>query len=299
MNRSSVAVEFEEKVKRAERALLVGAVSRELSKSAEDRRAGFAEKCGSLLRSIDARYRGPDGLKRSLIEEAAKKGEFRRAPAGRRKIALAALIAAAVAVVLTTFAFASRIFTSPDKITMTENFEEAVKNPEKRLTRADAINLAYDRAAEEYGDFIRDFEIKAISEDEYHWDVILAREYKAKDFTVYGPTCAVTVMIDGEINLCVFGGGGEDSDAADLIADISAADISAFIAEQSEARYGDGITGYEITDVQYLRDNGPVLRIGVSHFLKEPADLSPETAARWRLFGIVEKKNDCYDFPLE
>ena len=185
-------------------------------------------------------------------------------------------------------------------ITLRDEFEDALKDPEKQITEAEAVNIAYEHAAGVYGDYIREFDVKAISGDEYHWDIFLAREFHAKDFKVYGPSCVVTVMIDGSINLCTYGGNDELENVQNLIENIYMADLETFVHNQVNIRYGDEVVESEITGVKYLKENGAnILRIDVKHILREPSDLSPERLEQWRTLGIKEEKNDYYDFPLE
>ena len=288
----------------AESALLLTAIIRESTKPLNNRDVKFRMKCQNLLKSIDEANQGPEKLKQLIKQKAKEKVEVtpvvnRIRKTRKPKIVRPIIIAAALVILLATVTLAIQVFNPLFSITMTEKFEEALENPSKRISGEQALSIAYDRAAELYGDFIYDFDIKSISEDDYHWDFILAPEFIAKDFKLYGPSCAVTVMIDGEINLCTYEGVTDYTNVQNLIADISMADLENFVREQANLRYGNEINEYEITEIQYtIENNHPILRIGVKHILGNPSYLTPEEMVRWDTFGIKEKIFDYYDFPL-
>ena len=288
----------------AESALLLTAIIRESTKPLNNRDIKFRMKCQNLLKSIDETNQGPEKLKQLIKQKAKEKVEVtpvvnRIRKTRKPKIVRTIIIAAALIILMATVTLAIHVFSPFFQITTTEEFEEALENPSKRISKEQALSIAYDYAAELYGDFIYDFDIKSISEDDYHWDFILAPEFIAKDFKLYGPSCAVTVMIDGEINLCTYGGVTDYTNVQNLIADISMADLENFVREQADLRYGNEIEEYEITEIQYTIENSHhILRIGVKHILNNPSHLSPEELERRNLFGIKEQLFDYYDFLL-
>ena len=257
----------------------------------------YIDEATLFLPAVDERIRAS---RRDALPKSRKNSSSNDTPRRTSNILRYIIIASAIVLLLATGAFALKVIIPNLQITMRNEFEEALTDTDKRITEAEAVNAAYDHAAELYGDYIRKFDVKAISEDDYHWDIFLAREFQAKDFKVYGPACVVTVMIDGSVNLCTYEGNDTGGNVQSRIENVSMADLETFVQEQTDIRYGDEVIKTEITGVKYLTEDGAdILRVDVRHILRTPSDLSPERQEQWNALGIQDKKYDFYDYSLE
>lgn len=308
-------------VARAESALLLSAISKEYSKPEGERNDVFVKKCSDLLTSADEENRGPEELKKSLLEKAREKkaasdDDAKDVKKRKTKIVRAVLIAAAAVVLLATGALAmTRVFpyyvnhNAMDK----DEIEEVLHDPDKyeKTPEEEAIAKAYDIAAQTYGDFMYDFSVRQVLDDIDHWLITLAREYKAADFTVYGPECEVTVFVNGEIGLCIYNG-SEGPDVQSLIEDLSLGYLEETVDAYMHECYGDeprvfefaGITSevreWDILAVTFEYEiSGPVLRIAIAPRV-DPVNFPNVTAEEMEMLELkISMAAEYYDFDLE
>ena len=220
------------------------------------------------------------------------------------KIVRTVLIAAAIIAVLATGAFSiTRIipYYVNHNVTDMDDYKEIKQEPDKWITKDEALIIARAFAEETYGDLVEGFTVKS---DWFYpkrsWTFNLASEFRAKDFSVYGPECTVEVYINGEVGLCIYDGERVEN-IQSLIEDLSEGYLGELVGSKIAEMYGDEAKTYEIVSIIYKYDSPePKLRITAAP-VKDPTnfpELSPEAFKFMSLRIMGGYMEESFDYDL-
>ena len=141
-----------------------------------------------------------------------------------------------------------------------EKILKVTKNsPEGGITREEAVDLAYREMAQFQGERYNDLVVVNAEVKDDLWTIVLAKEFQAKDFKVYGLLKTVFLRPNGELYSVRIEPYEEESEILRRIENVSSTDIEKFVSDQLP----EGKDDFEITDVCYNQNEYPYLRIGV------------------------------------